>query len=47
VRELLIPVEPVRMVLNQGETEKVYDIIVEIEEKPNVDIVPFFSQKLN
>ena len=24
-----------------------YDIIVEIEDRPNVDIVPFFSQKLN
>lgn len=24
-----------------------FDIIVEVEEKPNIDIVPFFSQKLN
>lgn len=23
------------------------DIIVEIEDRPNIDIVPFFSQKLN
>jgi hypothetical protein len=31
VRELLIPVEPMKITLNQGETEKVYDIIVDIE----------------
>lgn len=47
VRELLIPVEPIRITLAPGETEKVYDIVVEVEEKPAVDIVPFFSQKLN
>lgn len=30
VRELLIPVEPIRIPLAPGETEKVYDIIVEV-----------------
>ena len=24
-----------------------HDVVVEIEDRPNVDIVPFFSQKLN
>ena len=33
--------------LAAGEAERVVDVVVEIEEKPNVDIVPFFSQKLN
>ena len=47
VRELLIPVEPIRITLSPGESEKVFDIVVEVEEKPSVDIVPFFSQKLN
>lgn len=47
VRELLIPVEAIRIALAPTETEKIYDIIVDIEEKPSVDIVPFFSQKLN
>jgi hypothetical protein len=47
VRELLVPVEPVRVVLQPVETEKLYDVAVEIEERPNVDIVPFFSLKLN
>lgn len=35
------------MTLAQGQTRRTYDIIVEVEEKPNIDIVPFFSQKLN
>lgn len=47
VRELLSPVEPLRLQLGAGENEKVFDIPVEVEEKPAVDIVPFFSQKLN
>jgi hypothetical protein len=46
VRELLVPAEPIKVVLESGE-RKVVDIIVEIEDRPNVDIVPFFSQKLN
>ena len=47
VRELLSPVDPIKIIMNPEETEKMYDIIVEIEDRPNVDIVPFFSQKLN
>ena len=34
------------MTLVPGE-QKMVDVVVEIEEKPNVDIVPFFAQKLN
>lgn len=30
-----------------NDSDKIFDIIVEIEQKPNFDIVPFFSQKLN
>jgi hypothetical protein len=26
---------------------KVFDFIVDVEERPDVDIVPFFAQKLN
>lgn len=47
VRELLSPVDPVKIILNPDENEKIFDIIVDIEDRPNVDIVPFFSQKLN
>lgn len=47
VRELLVPIDPIKVTLGPAETHKVIDIIVEVEEKPNVDIVPFFSQKLN
>ena len=47
VRELLSPVDPIKIIMTPEETEKMYDIIVEIEDRPNVDIVPFFSQKLN
>jgi hypothetical protein len=47
VRELLVPVEPVKVVLGPTESQKVVDVVVEVEERPNVDIVPFFSQKLN
>lgn len=46
VRELLTPAEGVKVVLGLGE-QKVVDVAVEIEEKPSVDIVPFFAQKLN
>ena len=47
VRELLSPVDPIKIIMTPEEAEKMYDIIVEIEDRPNVDIVPFFSQKLN
>ena len=42
----MVPAEPVKILL-AGEERKVIDVIVEIEDRPNVDIVPFFSQKLN
>jgi hypothetical protein len=47
IRELLLPLESVAIQIKPTESQKVYDFIVEIEERPDVDIVPFFSQKLN
>jgi hypothetical protein len=47
VRELLIPLEPIVIQLKPSEDRKVFDFVVEVEERPDVDIVPFFSQKLN
>lgn len=47
IRELLIPSEPVTIQIKPAEGQKVYDFVVEVEERADVDIVPFFSQKLN
>ena len=43
----MVPIEPYSIELTASETSKVFDVIVDVEERPNIDIVPFFSQKLN
>ena len=42
----MVPADPIKVVLGEGE-RKMIDVVVEIEDRPSVDIVPFFSQKLN
>lgn len=32
--------------MKPSETHKVFDFIVEVDERPDVDIVPFFAQKM-
>ena len=43
---MLTPAEGVKIVLGVGE-KKVIDVVVDVEERPNVDLVPFFCQKLH
>ena len=47
IRELLTPVDPTVLQIKPAEVHKVYDFIVEIEERPDIDIVPFFAQKIS
>lgn len=44
---MLVPVESISILVAAEDSHVSFDVVVEVEEKPNVDIVPFFSQKLN